>query len=185
MIICIGGLPGSGKSTVAAILESKGFKTIEVSKIIKEEMAKNKINITMRNVENFSNEVKKTDPHMLAITTIAAKKLMYHNGDAAIIGFRSMPQVYTIREILGDDIPAIAITAPKKIRYARLSKRGNMRVRDYKEFLMRERNNIKQGALKIVGEADYVIVNSGTNSKLKATVNNLLKELKELKNEQK
>ena len=54
MIVCITGMPGSGKSVAADIMKKRGFKVLEMGNVVREMMRKKGIKITNKSIREFA-----------------------------------------------------------------------------------------------------------------------------------
>ena len=102
MILCLTGMPGSGKSTAAEIFAKMGFEVIEGSAIIKEEMRRKGIRVTPESVEVFANRVKsERGKAAFAIMTIFyVARTWAHRTTLSVFGLISRP--------LGEKLAGIA-----------------------------------------------------------------------------
>lgn len=176
MIVVIVGMPGSGKSTAAEALRRRGFKMVELSTAIKEEMVRQNIEINPKSIEEFTLSMKKKHGKDVW-AKITAKKLVSHAGDVVIVGLRSTEELRTIRATLGD-VPLIAILAPSKSRYLRLSHRRILPITTHKEFDIREHSNVIMGVPKALKAADVIISNRGTRKDLTMALREAIEAIK-------
>jgi dephospho-CoA kinase len=172
MIICITGMPGSGKSTAAAILKRKGFKIIEMSDFAREIMREKHMKIRMKSLAEFANQMKK-ESGMDVLARLTAKKVSAR-GDTVINGIRNMEEIKCLKKRFGSGLLIIAITAPPRLRYNRLhDKRSN--VESYKEFLWREKDEKFKGTVKVLDTADIIVANAGTRAELRSDIEKAVK----------
>lgn len=178
MIICLTGMPGSGKSTAAKIFEKAGFEVFEGSATIKEEMKKRGIEITSENIETFTNKMKNENGKEF-FAAITGKKVLAasQDHDILVIGFRSTAEFGELKRVVGSDIPLIVLTSPESIRFERLSERKEVAIKSKEAFLTRDKGNIGQGIDKLMETADYLISNTGSKSELEESILELLTKL--------
>jgi dephospho-CoA kinase len=178
MILCLTGLPGSGKSTAAAIFEQFGFEVFEGSTAIKEEMKKHGVEITPSNIESFTNKMKtERGKAFFAAITGERVKEAGQDHDILVIGFRSVAEFEELERVLGSKIPLIVLTTPEGLRFERLSERKIMAIKSKDEFITRDRSNIGQGILKLIEKADYLISNTGSKDELEESILELLEKI--------
>ncbi len=178
MILCLTGLPGSGKSTAAEIFSRMGFEVFEGSTAIKDEMKKKGAEITPSNIESFTNKMKSEHGKaFFAAITGERVKAAEQDHDILVIGFRSVAEFEELERVLGSNIPLIVLTTPEGMRFERLSERKVMAIKSKDEFITRDRSNIGQGILKLIGRADYLISNTGSKDELEESIIELLEQI--------
>lgn len=185
MLICLTGLPGSGKTVSAKIFKVNGFKVIGMSLGIKQLMKKQKIEINNKNLRNFSNELrKKYGNEIVARLTVEKAKTLLKKGEKQevkllIDGIRSLQEIEYFKKLF-KKIYVIAIISNQKIRYNRISKRARKDdTKSYKDFLWRENKELKWGLEETIESADILIFNNSTKKELKNNIYSLIQKLKD------
>lgn len=180
MILCLTGLPGSGKSTAAEIFTEMGFEVIEGSTVIKEEMRKSGIEVTPESVEAFASKMKsERGKDYFAVITGKLLKSRDDGKDLLILGMRSVSEFDAVEAALGIDIPLIVVTLPDKARFDRLSHRRVLPIKSMDTMVMRDRSNLRMGIGELFDRVDYMISNSGTKRDLEESIRELLESMKE------
>lgn len=179
MLICLTGLPGSGKSISANIFKAHGFKIIEMSSFIRQMMKKQKIAITNKNLRNFSARMRKKYGKTIVAKLTAEKiesllkKSAEKNRKIVINGVRSMQEIRYFKKEF-EKIYIIAIISNEKTRYARIVKRARQDdIKSYNDFLWREKKEISWGLKQVIRNADILIFNNSTKQELKRNINSL------------
>ncbi len=178
MILCLTGMPGSGKSTAARIFSRKGFEVMEMSGIIKEEMRRLKIRVNPESVEEFVNK-EKAERGKDVFAVMMGKRLRGLGHNVLVIGFRSVAEFETVERAVGMKLPLIAISSPEKLRFRRLSGRRTLPVKSPEKFRMRERSNIRMGILEVLARADYLVANTGTRKEFDESIEELIRRIAE------
>lgn len=177
LVICITGMPGSGKSTVAQMLEGKGFTVMELSMPLKLLMRMCGVKLNVQNQEDFRGKLKEafgTD----ILAKLLANKILSSHSNVVISGVRNMAELAYVRS-LGINVAVIAVSVPKKLRYERLTRRkGTFRITSYPEFALRDRKNVSLGTPQVIRAADYVLVNTGTMKQLHSDLDELIKMIR-------
>lgn len=179
-IICITGLPGSGKSLSAEIFKRSGFKVIEMSSAVKRLMAEQKIKVNNKSLRNFSTELRRKYGKEV-VAKLVSKKI---SGSARrrarkilINGVRSVQEIKYFRKIFPHML-VIAITSPEQTRYERIAKRSRPDdMQSFKDFMWREKKEISWGLKSAIGNADVIISNSSTKQSLRASIMKLILKL--------
>jgi dephospho-CoA kinase len=175
MIICITGLPGAGKTSVAKILQRRGFKAYELGDVVREMMRKQGIPITPDSDKKFTIELRKKHGNLVTVQYLLKKVKLKRHAKIAIVGVRSKYELDYIKKHA--PVVTIAVVAPAKLRYERIKKRGRPDApRSLREFIVdRDKKEEKWGLLKAIGSADYVISGAGNIIGLKHAVYAILK----------
>lgn len=187
MIICIAGLPGSGKSMAAKILSRKGLAIVEMGDVIRKIMSKERVN---------SNEIRSYSIIMRKKygKNVFAKKTMSEvrkkgRGSFVISGLRSVQELDFFKKNM-KGVYLLALVAPLKQRFQRSKYRKNHEnLRTLSRFKEREEQEKrayvvnsgekKSGPLKLVEIADFVVYNTGSIADLTRSLNTVLMAMRE------
>ncbi|MGC8538885.1 MAG: AAA family ATPase [Candidatus Micrarchaeia archaeon] len=177
MIICITGMRGAGKSSVADILKKKGFAIFEMHDAIISEMKKRKLEINNETMKEFAINIRKRlGPDIVARKTYSMIRRS-KNKNVVITGVRSDAELKYFKSH-AKDIVVVSVSAPQKIRFMRLRKRKRSDdVKSMSAFLEREKAEKKLGIVSALNDADYIIANTGTMRDLKKNVDMLINKL--------
>lgn len=172
-MLFIVGMPGSGKSTVAKILRRRGFRYLEMSDVIKESMRKKGLEVTLANIQKYTAMMKKR--HGKGVwARMHAANIKNYKGNVVISGCRNPEEIETFRELVRAPVRIMAITAPSRLRYKRLSTRKGVRPVDYKDFMATDTNLVNSEIRGMMRSADVVISNVGTSAQLRSNVGKAL-----------
>lgn len=175
--MCLTGMPGSGKSTVADMLKERGFTMVEHSAQIKKLMRIGGMTINAKNIELFVVRLKEAFGRDV-VAKLSSKMISSAKGDVVISGPRDPAEVEYIRTIR-PGVVVVAVSAPSKVRYNRLIKRKeDVETNNYQEFEWRDRKNVALGTMKLIKSADYLLLNTGTLPELHSNVDELLRSLR-------
>ncbi|BCS90721.1 MAG: dephospho-CoA kinase [Candidatus Micrarchaeota archaeon] len=158
------GMPGSGKSTAAEILNDYGFKTFELRWIVEREMNKNNINIDTKSIRDFSKSIR--EKYGNAAVVLIGRDMIIdfasNNNRIAFGGLRSFDEYSEIKSLLKDFRSLlIAIEADPEIRFKRsLSVNKIDKPRTLEEFLEREKAETNFGIIDAMKRADIHITNN-------------------------
>ena len=176
IIICLTGMPGSGKTTVAEMLKSKGFTIIELSSELKRLMEICGTPVDMQSREAFTIKLKKSFGRDI-LAKLASEAVARSKGNVVISGVRNTEELSYIRT-LNPEVAMIALSVPKNMRYDRImSRTEGIRTHNYREFEWRDRKNVALGMLQVIHSADYTLSNTGTLSQLHSDIDSIIKIL--------
>ncbi len=161
LIICITGMPGSGKSIVSKAAVDLGLRVYNMGDIIREETLKKYGKITPELMRQVSIDLrKKYGEDIVAIRTIE-KALESREEVFVIDGVRSLKEIEVFKEY--GNVVIIAVHASPRTRFERIVKRrraGDPSTWD--EFVKRDYVELSFGIGNVIALADYMIVNEGT-----------------------
>lgn len=178
MIIGIVGSIASGKDTVAEYLEKKGFETVSLSDILREEMRKAGIDISVPNMTEYGNNLRKTKGHEY-LARLAYERLK--GGKAVLTSLRQVGEIEYLSKL--PDFTLIRLDAPIEIRLERLIKRrreGDVKnMTELREIEAKQADG-KSGGMnmnKCYALADYTIINDGSLNDLYKEVDSVIERL--------
>lgn len=190
-LVCITGLPGSGKSFASDFFVKNGYQFLRFGQITFEELEKGKLPVSEKNEkmvrEGFR---KKYGMAAYAILNLPKFKKLMKNGNVIGDGLYSFEEYKVLKKEFGKRFITIAVYAPPKVRYKRLSCRKlhkedkdvrfrpltkkEAETRDYSEV-----ENLNKGGT--IAMADYTIVNTRSLNYFKRQLNEIEKEIKKTK----
>jgi dephospho-CoA kinase len=174
MIICVAGLPGSGKSEASKAFAARGYKPYELGSIVWELMRKARVERNSDNTKRFITTLREKYGREVMARFLLKKIRLTSDSKIAIIGVRSMAELNYIRK--RSKTVTIAIVAPPRLRFTRISRR--MRPDDPKSLAQfirnRDRKEIAFGANDVIAHADYIIANTGSKADLERNVEHVL-----------
>jgi len=176
MIIGVTGNYGSGKDTVAEILEKRGYTHISLSDLIREELKERGKEITRENLIGLGNELRKCfGPETLA--KLASQKIQKGN-NFVLTSIRNPSEVDFF--LKRKDFVLVNVVAPIDARLKRLISRNRENdpktLEELKEKEKREnsKNKDNQQLNAVAKKAKIIIKNDRTLEELNEKVNNLL-----------
>jgi len=183
MILGITGHYASGKDTVGALLQDKGFHHISLSDFIREEAKKSNIKDTRENLINLGNEMRAKQGN--SILARLALQRMEQDKNYVITSVRNPTEVEALR--MRKDFVLIRVGVPIEVRFERLKRRKKINsednalktVDDLRESEQSEMSSdpTKQQLHKVRELADMTLDNSKGFSELKENVDKLLRSL--------
>ena len=175
VIICLTGMPGAGKSTVAGSLKEKGFLVITMGDVIREEAMRLKLELNDTNLGKLMVQLREQfGPGAVAelvVKKIDSMLMMKRNGDNAFLvvdGIRSIAEVTVLNRV--GQVRLLAIHASSNVRFVHLMERGRTDAPlAQSDFMERERRELDVGISEVIALADEVISNNRlTISQLRA-----------------
>ena len=179
-VITLVGMPGAGKSTLVDYLEQKGIPNVYFGGITLDEIKARGLEINPENEKIVREDLRvKEGPGVYAKRIIEKIETLGREGHDTVVadGLYSWTEYKIFKEHFGDNAIIIAITAPRKVRHARLAHRP-VRPLTEEEVTMREYaeiENIEKGGP--IANADYTLLNNGTPEELITQLDDVLASL--------
>lgn len=179
-VLTLVGMPGAGKSLGVDYLKQKGWPSVYFGGVTIEEIKKRGLEVNEKN-ENFVRQDIRQKEGKGAYASRIIDQIKTHVEDGAKVvvadGLYSWSEYKVFKDYFGDRAIIIAITAPRKVRHARLANRPVRPLTD-EEVTSREYaeiETIEKGGP--IANADYTINNDDTSEALTSRLDALLKEL--------
>ena len=159
LIVCLTGMPGAGKSTIAEGLKSKGFEKITMGDAVRAEAARRKIEPTGDNLGKLMLELReKNGPG--AVAKLIKNQIDNSKSDVIVIdGVRSIAEVEVLKKF--GTVKLLSIHASANTRFKFLSNRERSDAPSGREdFSNRDSREIKVGMSESIALADETISNN-------------------------
>lgn len=153
------GMPLSGKTTVADVMEDEGFAVLDMGEVVRIEMDKR--NVPAERTGDFVNQMR-GEHGMDAIAQLSTpylKEVTDEKDKVVITGMRSWEEKKRFEEETENDIEIVAVWASRQTRKERREER--QREEDVKgdEFNERDAREMNNGVGKLMALSDYLIKN--------------------------
>jgi dephospho-CoA kinase len=187
LIVCLTGMPGAGKSSVASYLKEKGFSVVTMGDVIREEASRQGLEPTDINLGKMMLKLRQ-DLGPGAVGQIVLQKLAREessnsNNNAVVIdGIRSIAEVEILKK--AGHVRLLAIHASQDTRLRHLRERGRADApSDGDEFTGRDKRELSVGVSEAIALANEMISNNElTLEQLKQRAYDIVKEwLEEIK----
>lgn len=159
LMVCLTGMPGAGKTTIAEALRSKGFDKITMGDAVRAEAARRKIEPTGENLGKLMLELReKNGPG--AVAELIKTQILNSKADVVLIdGVRSLAEVKVLKTI--GVVKVLAIHASGDTRFKFLTGRGRTDApTDREDFSKRDSREMGVGMSESIALADETISNN-------------------------
>lgn len=161
LIVCLTGMPGAGKSTVASYLKEKGFSAVTMGDAVREEARRQGLELTDANLGSMMLKLRQ-ELGQGAVAHLILKKLE-RDGDKGsnlvIDGIRSIPEVSVLKT--AGEVRLLAIHASQDTRFRHLQERGREDAPSTSdEFAGRDKRELSVGISEAIALADETISNN-------------------------
>jgi dephospho-CoA kinase len=160
LFVCLTGMPGAGKSTVASFLKEKGFATVTMGDAVREEAKRQGLEPTDANLGKLMIKLRQ-DLGQGAVAHLVLQKLARdgNDGNVVIDGIRSIPEVQVLRQ--AGHVKLLAIHASQDTRFRHLVDRGRSDApASSDEFAGRDKRELSVGISEAIALADETISNN-------------------------
>ena len=159
LIVCITGMPGAGKSTVASIAKELGFMIVNLGDFVRESALNENIEPTASNLRELMIRLRKNHGEGV-MAEMASKSIIKSKSRLIIIdGIRSMNEVNVLKNM--GQVKILSIHASKPVRVSFQTKRGRSDTpKDENGFSERDKVELGVGIGESIALADETIVNN-------------------------
>ncbi len=175
-IICLVGMPGSGKGEIGKILQGEDIPVITMSSVPKAEVRKRGLEMNSKNLDAVAFSMRKESGKGVIAMRVADTLKSVKSGIVCVDGVRNIEEIHILKK--AGDVKIVAISAPVGERFRRQLKRKDDRdPKNKEEFELRDAKSREFGMEKVIAIADYTISNDGTLKELKAKTEQLLADI--------
>lgn len=159
LIVCLTGMPGAGKSTIAEGLKSKGYHVINMGNAVRTEASRRNLEPSGENLGQLMLELREKNGQG-AVAELVKPEILESTSDVVLIdGIRSNEEIDVLRTI--GAVKMLSIHASTDTRFDFLSKRGRSDDPKSKDnFQERDTREIKVGISTSIALADESISNN-------------------------
>ncbi len=176
LIVCLTGMPGAGKSTVAKSFKDSCFQVLSMGDVIRREAERLGLEPTDENLGKIMLDLRR-EHGLGAVANLVVREIKDDKRHVIIDGLRNMEEV----DILNKHgiVKILAIHAPKEKRlfYLKERKRSDAPT-SIEEFDARDKRELEVGLGKAISYADSIIMNDGTIEELERKVHAIVERWK-------
>jgi dephospho-CoA kinase len=175
MLILLVGLPSSGKTTAAKILEEMGFQILSSGDVIRDEIKSRGLNYTIENDKKITQWFHEEGREALLLDRVLARaksdKLVWD-------GPRSTEQLENIKERTSKKPVIIAIKSDFQSRFRRDLGKNRFSGLTAEDMKRRDEQHLDIGTRELMERADFTIDNSSlTKEELRQELERILEDM--------
>lgn len=173
MIYGVTGMPLAGKTTVAGLIEEKGFEVVDMGDVVRKEMEER--DVSVEKTGEWVNK-QREEKGMDAIAQLTAPYIEERdNEDIVITGMRGLEERKRFEDELGQNVEMIAVWASPETRRKRREERMRDEDREGEEFEQRDHRELENGVGRLMALSQYMIINEGLSiEELEGKVNQIV-----------
>ncbi|MHB1908610.1 MAG: AAA family ATPase [Nitrososphaerales archaeon] len=179
LVVCITGMPGAGKSTVAEFGSKLGFEIFRMGDDVRKEAEKRKVPPSDENLGAIMLELRQRNGPV-AIAHLCKQRIESDSKSRYITidGIRNMVEFMEFRKLGITKLVAVHASPDRRFKFLQTRARSDFpQSRD--SFESRDRRELGVGVSEPIALADEVIDNSGTLDELNARAQEFFRTLKE------
>ena len=160
IIVCLTGMPGAGKSTIASSLKEKGFPVITMGDAVREEAKRQNLEPTDCNLGTLMLKLR-TELGPGAIAHLILRKMEKDTNRKIVIidGIRSMPEVDILKSV--GNVKLLAIHASTNTRFIYTKERARFdSPSNIQDFVVRDKRELIVGISEAIALADETLSNN-------------------------
>jgi Dephospho-CoA kinase len=168
------GMPLSGKTAVANIMEGLGYTKLDMGDVVREEMEKRGLDVS--ETGDFVNRMREENG-MAAIAELSVPYLREIDSEKIVVtGMRGWGEKEMFEEQIESGIDVIAVWTSRETRKKRMDERGREEDLKGQSFHERDLREIENGVGKLMALSDEIIVNSGSLKELEESVESVIRD---------
>ncbi len=178
-IIELTGMPASGKSTLAAMLEKKGIKVVRMGDAVRREMLEKGMKLNNVTLRKYVVSVRRKfgNNYILNLVKKDVDVALKTSDMVVLDGPRNISEAEYFRK-RGYSVFIIGVVADRLQRYERILKRHNSTdMTSLKEFEWREKQELKLGTSEILAFSDFFIHNNGSETDLGVKMDEVFRKI--------
>jgi len=159
LIVCLTGMPGAGKSTIASGLGARGFTLVSMGDEVREEAKRRCMEPTSKNLGTLMIELRQRGGPDAVAALIAPKIKSAKSNTVIIDGVRSNEEINLLRGL--GNLKVLLIHASSDTRFKFITRRGRSDdPKDHNIFQERDEREIRIGISTPIALADESISNN-------------------------
>jgi len=175
-VICVAGMPASGKGVLVETAKQLGLPVYVMGDIVREETVKRGLALTPHNLNKVAEDLRRKEGKTAVAKRVAEKILRSQNKVVVIDGVRSLDEVEYFKEKLGKTV-IIAVHASPKTRFERIKNRNRPGdPKTWKEFVERDMVELSFGLGNVIALADHMVVNEGSLEEMRKNAKKVLEK---------
>lgn len=160
--VCLTGMPGAGKSSVADSLKERGFYVISMGDVVREEARLQNMELTDNNLGNIMLKLRK-EMGPGAISHLIVKKTRCEDNILSKIviidGIRSIHEVEILKDIGNVKLLAIHASADTRLKHIKQRARLDKPLNE-EDFVVRDKRELTVGISEAIALSDESISNN-------------------------
>lgn len=156
LLICVTGMPGSGKSVVSKTLGKLAKRVVSMGDAVREEARIRGLPTDLKTMMELAQRLR--EEYGPAAVARLVLRMIEDEGIYVIDGVRSLHEIDVFKDF--GEVLIVAVHASPRTRFLRLSSRGRKDdPRSWEEFVARDMKELRFGIGDVIALADIMVVN--------------------------
>lgn len=156
LLICVTGMPGSGKSVISRTLGNLAKRVVSMGDAVREEARRRGLPTDLKTMMELAQRLR--EEHGPAAVAKLVLRMIEDEGTYVIDGVRSLYEIDVFKKF--GEVLIVAVHASPRTRFSRLSTRGRRDdPRSWEEFVKRDMRELRFGIGDVIALADIMVVN--------------------------
>lgn len=160
LLVCVTGLPGAGKSTVAEAVTQSSMTLVAMGSVVREDAQRRGLEPNDENLGDLMLKLRK-ESGKGAVAELCVPRIVQCGSLRVVIdGVRSLDEIEVFKRL--GQVKMLAVHASPEIRFNNLCRRGRQDAPISRAFFdARDRRELSVGVGDVIALADGVVVNEG------------------------
>ena len=178
-IICVTGMPGSGKSIIVEVAKERGYDIVVMGDVIREEAEGRRLEPNPENLGKIMVELRRSEGKAVIAKRCIPKIEKKPKSKVIVDGTRSLNEVEEFKKNF-PKFSFIAVHSSPETRFSRVYRRRRSDdPENWEVFCERDMRELSVGLGDAIAMAEYIIINEGNLEALKEKIREILRRVEE------
>lgn len=179
LIICLAGMPGSGKSIIVEVAKERGYDIVVMGDVIREEAERRRLEPNPENLGKIMVELRRSEGKAVIAKRYIPKIEKKTKSKVIVDGIRSLSEVEEFKKNF-PKFSFIAVHSSPETRFSRVYRRRRSDDPETWEiFHERDARELSVGLGDAITMAEYIIVNEGNLGAVKEKIRKILRRIEQ------
>jgi len=179
LIICLAGMPGSGKSVVVEVAKESGYDIIVMGDVIREEAERRRLEPNPENLGKIMLELRRNEGTAVIAKRSIPKIKKTTRSKIIVDGIRSLSEVEEFKRTF-PKFCFIGVHSSPEARFKRVYRRRRSDdPENWEIFHERDMRELSVGLGDAIAMAEYIIINEGKLVAVKEKIREILRRIEE------
>lgn len=179
LIICLAGMPGSGKSIIVEVAKERGYDIVVMGDVIREEAERRRLEPNPENLGKIMVELRRSEGKAVIAKRCIPKIEKKTKSKVIVDGIRSLSEVEEFKKNF-PKFSFIAVHSSPETRFSRVyCRRRSDDPETWEIFHERDARELSVGLGDAITMAEYIIVNEGNLGAVKEKIRKILRRIEQ------
>ena len=179
LVICLAGMPGSGKSIIVEVAKERGYDIVVMGDAIREEAERRRLEPNPENLGKIMLELRRSEGKAVIAKRCFPKIEEKTKSKVIVDGVRSLSEVEEFKKNF-PKLSFIAVHSSPETRFSRVYRRRRSDdSENWEVFRERDMRELSVGLGDAIAMAEYIIINEGKLVAVKEKIREILRRIEE------